>query len=341
MSDKAILNAVLRDDAGAIEQFHRHATNLNIETTAGQPLLTYALVNRCYNAAIQLIACGADVDAKGTDGFTPLTTLCWGDETFDAEIRLLGDEYARLDLENDDDQTPLKCAIHKKNFPNMQTLLELGADPNGFYDLNMPPLVIAINDRCIRAVEMLLSFGADPDSHLAARYRGDTPLMAALRTWEPDAPYPFMECLLQAGADVNLQGIGDLSTPFLCALAYGHAWWAEQLVQRQCHLSTTVPFPMPDEIAQALDVLEGCPRVGDINALFFGSGEPLIPYEGQITHPHPIARRVLQDHQDHSLTAIVRRYLRKYLSSCSRINLIVQVQKLPITEVTKSYLLFQ
>lgn len=339
-TDEAIFDAVLRDDVDALHQFHLQATNFEIETNGGQRLLCYALKHRALNAASELISFGIDIDAAGSDGDTPLTTICFEEETYSAEIRLLADEDADLNLADQWGFTPLKCAIMKENVPNMHTLLELGADPNGTDDILLSPLVFAIDGGNTQAVDILLAAGASPDG--SASLEGDTPLMAAIRRYDIDPLSPLVDRLLTAGANVSEPGTGDTPTPFLLALSLWQSEWAEHFINQGCHVYYRYPFPppMPDSIARVLNVTIPNPQVTLRNKLYFGSGELMLPTAGQITNLHPIANNVIQGQTEFTLQAIIRRYLRKYLLQF-RVNLIKQVEQLPLTDVTKAYLLYQ
>ena len=340
LSDDTIFEVVREDDVDALNELHLQATNFEIETNGGQRLLSYALIHHSLNAAAELIAFGMDIDDVGSDGYTPLTTICFEEETYSAEIRLLAEEDVDLNLADDHGFTPLRCAILKENIPNINTLIEQGADPNGTDDILCSPLVFAIENNNVQAVEILLAAGATPNG--GSSFHNDTPLMAALRRYSLDSTSVFVDRLLAAGADVSTPGMGPTPTPFLLALALQQDEWAQEFIQRGCHVyyRQTFAMAMPDAIAQTLNVSFTNPRATLRNKLLFGSGEVMLPAQGQILNLHPIAQNAIRGQNEFTLQAIVRRFLRKHLLRF-RVNLIKQVEQLPLTNTTKAYLLYQ
>jgi ankyrin repeat protein len=112
----------------------------------------------------------------------------------------------------------LEYAIYHSPRSFIQTLLEIGADPNPEDHAGFPPLIAALS--CSRShpgspgradvadiVKLLLSFGADPNQRGINDY---TPLHMAVS--ERNAP--AVALLLEAGADPRLRTrIDDYETP--------------------------------------------------------------------------------------------------------------------------------
>ena len=92
---------------------------------ADSPLADVIEENR-REAAIELIAEGADVNAAQGDGTTPLH---WATYKLDLElVRLLLDRGAKADTQNRYGSTPLGEAVKSANVPLIATLLEAGAN---------------------------------------------------------------------------------------------------------------------------------------------------------------------------------------------------------------------
>lgn len=90
--------------------------------------------------------------------------------------------------------TPLCCAVRKRQLSMVAWLLKRGADPNfPWYRDGEPPLVTAAGARSSDIVKLLLEHGADP------RPKKFSPVVAAVRTNDVHA----MELLLARGADAT------------------------------------------------------------------------------------------------------------------------------------------
>jgi ankyrin repeat protein len=118
----------------------------------------------------------------------------------------------------------LVYAIYHSPLAFIRTLLEIGADPNGFVDDGFPPLIAALS--CARDVpgatrrmdvadilRLLLSCGADPNQRGINDY---TPLHMAVAERNPSA----VQILLDGGADPELRTrIDECETPLEMAKA--------------------------------------------------------------------------------------------------------------------------
>ena len=159
-----------------------------------------------------LLKAGADVNAKDTDGTTPLHSAA-RDKPSPAVLDFL--LKADVNAKDADGNTPLHAAAAFNPSPAvLEILLKAGADVNAKDADGSTPLHAAARDNPSPAVlEILLKAGADVN---AKDKDGDTPLhWAALDDPSPAA----FEVLLKAGADVNAKTT-DGETPLHAAAAF-------------------------------------------------------------------------------------------------------------------------
>jgi ankyrin repeat protein len=154
------------------------------------------------------LAKGADVNARGPRGATPLVyAAAYGSRE---AVKLLLDAGADVNAKNDFDATAL---IFGANDPEKARLLVAkGADVNARSKMGRTPLMIAAScDGCGEAVRLLLAKGADAKARDA---EGATALQAAADSNHLDA----MRQLIANGADVRAaDGFGY--TPLISAAA--------------------------------------------------------------------------------------------------------------------------
>ena len=132
----------------------------------------------------------------------------------------------------------LEYAIYHSPLVFIQTLLELGADPNPTDHIGFPPLIAAL--ACTRSqpgsparadvidiMRLLLRFGADPNQRGVNDY---TPLHMAVA----EGNLPAVRLLLESGADPESRTrIDDYETPREMAVKAGSIEIAEVLAARQ------------------------------------------------------------------------------------------------------------
>lgn len=135
----------------------------------------------------------------------------------------------------------LEYAIYHSPLSFIQTLLEIGADPNPKDHSGFPPLIAALS--CGRGqrsapgrpdvadiIKLLLSFGADPNQRGLNDY---TPLHMAVA----ERNLAAMELLLEAGADPRLRTrIDQCETPWEMAQAAGLSEIADLLAAHEGRL---------------------------------------------------------------------------------------------------------
>ncbi len=130
-----------------------------------------------------LLAAGADVDARQTDGATALHWAAYRDEL--ETVRRLLAAGAAPSVANRAGVTPLALASVAGNAEMIRALLAAGADPNEHQANGETPLMLAARTGTAEALEVLLEHGADIDA--VEPLRGTTALMWAAAYSNPEA----------------------------------------------------------------------------------------------------------------------------------------------------------
>lgn len=100
-------------------------------------------------------------------------------------------------------RTPLTFAIEDCSLKTVEILLQRGANPNMVDSSGLTPLMRAMQKERSTGIEparLLLQNGADPDM---ADSKGMTPLQFALSIFSENADSPWMEFLVEYGANLN------------------------------------------------------------------------------------------------------------------------------------------
>jgi ankyrin repeat protein len=211
-----------------------------------------------------LLETGADVNAKTTDGKTPLMRAVSKDQSsFSRPLCLKGaDQDARKAAE--EEATLQKTAALRAQVETTRLLLEKGADVNARTDYGATALSMAAKQKAwVEVVELLLEGGAQVDTD------GNEPLVAAVRNKQeelvklflahgakvnakdPDQKTALMHAteagdgiitklLLQNGADVNAKDKNG-ETALMAAAWYGNSAIAELLLQKGARVDTHTP----------------------------------------------------------------------------------------------------
>ena len=143
-----------------------------------------------------LIARGADVNAKSTDGSTPLSAVRGNVEM----MKLLIARGADVNAKRTDGSTPLSNATGRRELDSIKTLLAAKADPDSADNKGRTPLSYAAESGSPEMVKMLLGAKADPNGG-----KLDAPLLCAIHKQDASSA----ELLLQAGANPNAKGEVD------------------------------------------------------------------------------------------------------------------------------------
>ncbi len=137
---------------------------------ADSPLADVIEENR-REAALELIAEGADVNAAQGDGTTPLH---WATYKLDLElVQLLLDRGAKADTQNRYGATPLGEAVKSAHVPLTEALLDAGANANAANGDGETVLMLAARTGSVATTKLLLEHGADVNAReLVARADG-------------------------------------------------------------------------------------------------------------------------------------------------------------------------
>ncbi|KAG4428800.1 hypothetical protein IFR05_015719 [Cadophora sp. M221] len=157
-------------------------------------------------------------------------------------IRRLVKAGALLSLERDDTvfQTALQCAAYYGQAESITALLELGSDVHvvgGTFGTALQAAAICQNEKC---VDLLVEAGADINQHHVGQF--GTALIAACvgndATYEDYKSNGF-NALLRHGADVNLNGGGDLPYAIIAMACQGDADGLKILIEAGADVNKT------------------------------------------------------------------------------------------------------
>ncbi len=214
----------------------------SLGTLDGTPL-HFAVQGGSPTLARLLIAKGANVNAQTRQGLTALhyaQNPNLEQETAKDLIEILLGAGAKIDVAKEGGQlagwTPLHIAVSHKMFPNLQLLLEKGANPN----LKPTPetaLNMAIYGGVSEIVELLLKHKADPN---APGQGGTLPLLLAMRQAGP----PIVSLLLAHKADVSARG-ADNNTALALAVHANNLTMAEVLLSKGANANDTNAYGFP------------------------------------------------------------------------------------------------
>jgi ankyrin repeat protein len=188
----------------------------------------------------RLIAAGADVNMARVDGFTPLHKAAQQGHTGVVSVLL---ETPGVDLNAAPVDgtfalfTPLFLAAHDNRLDVVKLLIAAGADVNKARAIGWTPLHIAAQIGHAGVVSMLIETpGVDPNAAPAdGGDAGITPLFIAAQN---NRLY-VVALLIDAGADVNMAGVGDGCTPLHMAAHRGHAGVVDLLITAGANVHAT------------------------------------------------------------------------------------------------------
>jgi ankyrin repeat protein len=167
--------------------------------TAGPALaespLADAIENGRRDAAFELLAAGADVNASQGDGTTPLH---WAAYQLDVElVERLVDRGARANTQNRYGATPLGEAAKAANAELVALLLEAGAPADAANADGETALMLSARTGSAPVAKLLIDAGADVNAREA--WRDQTALM-----WAAEGAHAeVVELLIERGADVH------------------------------------------------------------------------------------------------------------------------------------------
>ena len=186
--------ALLREGAGA---------SINAKDQQGRTALMLAAQTGFVERIKKLLDAGASINVRDNKRQTALTYAALGYSSRSDVIRFLVAAGLRVDDENDDGQTALMLAAHRRVAEPISQLLKAGADPNKKDKVGRTALMYAVSeviypDQVPEAVRSLLGAGADVNE---ADESGHTVLMFALR----GRSLQSIKRLLEGGARINAQ----------------------------------------------------------------------------------------------------------------------------------------
>jgi ankyrin repeat protein len=153
------------------------------------------------DAAFELIAAGADVDASQGDGTTPLH---WAAYQLDAElVERLIDRGASANTQNRYGATPLGEAAKAANAEIVALLLKAGAEVDKANADGETALMLSARTGSAAVAELLIDAGADVNAREA--WRDQTALMWAAEAAQAEV----VELLIERGADVRARAAAN------------------------------------------------------------------------------------------------------------------------------------
>jgi ankyrin repeat protein len=206
-----LMHALHQSDLAASELLLQFGADPN----RGYPLhapLTVAVAHESVEAVDLLLAHGADVDIRNSEGTTALllAATCDRQEVF---FRLMR-HGASLTAANSYGQTAVWNAAAFGRSAVLKALLDRGVSPDTADVAHSTPLMLASKNGHTEAVKLLLAAGATAD---VKNEKGFTALMMA--AWAGHAE--VIRVLIQAGADVNLHNKNGYSALSIAAARRG------------------------------------------------------------------------------------------------------------------------
>ncbi len=153
------------------------------------------------DAALKMIAAGADVNAAQGDGTTPLH---WAVYKIDADlVRALLQHGAKPDVMNNFGSSPLAEAVKAANAPLVKMLLDAGSNAEAPNQEGQTALMLAARAGSPEVAELLVSHGANVNAR--EKWRGQTALMWAAAAGSGE----MTRYLISHKADVNARALAN------------------------------------------------------------------------------------------------------------------------------------
>jgi len=150
------------------------------------------------DAALSLIAAGADVNERSLDG---TTALHWAAHRSDRQlVKVLLEHGADVTVRNDYGATPISAAAVEGDYDVIEALLDAGADIESPNAEGQTTLMVVARTGRVDAARLLLERGADIDG--TEGWGGQSALMWAAAQKQPE----MIRLLVEHGGDVDARG---------------------------------------------------------------------------------------------------------------------------------------
>jgi quinoprotein dehydrogenase-associated probable ABC transporter substrate-binding protein len=219
LSDKAAAHQVVTQDR--VKQWIKDGADLDLE-------LINAVISRDPDRVKLVIAAGGNVNARDTNGFSPLDTAARNRAP--SIIELLIASGADPNTADHDGFFPLLHAINRNHVPSIEALAKNGADLEKKNKQGITPLSWAIGDGKFFAAKALIDAGANVNSR--SGYEDVTPLMvvatqlpAKTRSGnlvQGPQPLDLARLIVDKGAEIDARSKDGVS-PLMIAAGHNNA----------------------------------------------------------------------------------------------------------------------
>lgn len=120
------------------------------------------------------------------------------------EVNKLVNEGIAVDIEGTKRATPLFYAIRSDNIEGFRKLLELGANPNAVYEVEVALMHLAVQSNNDEFLKAALEYKGDPN--LVAGSLGYTPLFRAIGS-DGEKDILAIKTLMEYGADLDIKSV--------------------------------------------------------------------------------------------------------------------------------------
>ena len=189
-----------------VKEMLANGADVNAKGVFGRTALMVAAWNGKTDTVKALVEAGADVNAKNNDGWTALMAAAEYDRT--DTVKALAEAGADVNAKDNDGWTALMKVVRYGNTDTVKALVEADADVNAKKD-GWTALMAAAAYGYTNTVKALVEAGADVNAKGAW---GKTALMKAARNDQTDT----VKALVEAGADVNAENSdGETALDFI------------------------------------------------------------------------------------------------------------------------------